>query len=83
MLYNVYAVQDKLAGEAGPPFIAVNDQVALRQYKSMGIPGQLKNEYSLVKIGYYDSVKMSIIPDIVIELITELQKPEVSENDNI
>lgn len=62
MLYNVYVVRDKLAEEAGPPFTAVNDKVALRQFQSMGIPESLKDEYELLKIGYYDSIDVSITP---------------------
>lgn len=76
MLYNVYTVKDKLAEECGPPFIAVNDKVAIRQYKSMGIPESLKNEYSLLKIGYFDSIDVSITPNVVITLITEEDKNE-------
>lgn len=72
MLYNVYTVKDKLAEECGPPFIAVNDKVAIRQFKSMGIPEALKNEYELLNIGYFDSIDVSITPNMVISLpITE------------
>jgi len=69
MLYNVYTVKDLLAEEAGPPFIAVNDKVALRQYQSMGIPESLKDQYELIKIGYYDSIDLSITPDIIYSVI--------------
>lgn len=68
MLYNVYVVKDKLAEEAGPPFVAVNDKVALRQYQSMGIPESLKDEYELLKIGFYDSIDISITPAITYTL---------------
>jgi len=69
MLYNVYTVKDKLAEEAGPPFIAVNDKVAMRQFRQMGIPQSLQNEYELLKIGYFDSIDISITPDIVYNVI--------------
>ncbi|WNK14084.1 MAG: nonstructural protein [Microvirus sp.] len=69
MLYQVYTVKDKLAEEAGPPFIAVNDKVAIRQFKSMGIPLALKDEYELLKIGYFDSIDITIIPDITVNII--------------
>jgi len=71
MLYNVYVVQDHLAEEAGPPFIAVNDKVALRQFNSMTIPEALKKEYSLLKIGYYDSKDLSITPDMIYDVVVQ------------
>jgi len=71
MLYNVYTVKDNLAEEAGPPFIAVNDKVAIRQYKNMGIPESLKKDYQLLKIGYFDSVDVSITPDMIYHVIIE------------
>ncbi|QXP44129.1 MAG: nonstructural protein [Arizlama microvirus] len=79
MLYNVYVVKDKLAQEAGPPFVAVNDKVALRQFKQMGIPEVLKKEYELLKIGYYDSLEVTITPDIVSDLIYLEQEEKEDE----
>jgi len=75
MLYQVYTVKDKLAEEAGPPFIAVNDKVALRQFKQMNIPKSLINEYELLCIGYFDSVDITITPNIVYNPI-ELEEKE-------
>lgn len=69
MLYNVYVVKDKLAEECGPPFTAVNDKVALREYVSIGIPESLKDQYELLCIGYYDSVDVSITPNITYTII--------------
>lgn len=66
MVYNVYTVYDKTAEEAGPPFTAVNNSVAKRQYKQMGIPEALKDEYSLHLIGFYDSKEMTITPNSTI-----------------
>lgn len=77
MLYNVYVVKDKLAEEAGPPFTAVNDKVALRQYQSMGIPESLKDEYELLMIGYFDSVDVSITPHITYSVI----EPQENKNE--
>lgn len=75
MIYNVYVVKDKLAEEAGPPFTAVNNSVAIRQYKQMGIPEALKDEYSLHLIGFYDSKEMTVVP-------SEIAIPvEVEENE--
>lgn len=75
MLYNVYTIKDELAGEAGPPFIAVNDKVAMRNFNKMGIPEALIKEYTLLKIGYFDSIDISITPNMVYTITKE-------ENDN-
>lgn len=75
MLYQVYTVRDKLAEESGPPFIAVNDKVAMRQYKAMNIPDSLKNEYELLMIGYFDSVDTTITPSVVYDVV---ESPEVA-----
>lgn len=64
MLYNVYAVYDKTAEEFGPPFTSVNDGVAKRQYKQMGIPDSIKDEYQLHMIGTYDSKTGDVVPEM-------------------
>lgn len=74
MLYNVYTVYDKTAEEAGPPFVAVNNGVAIREYRNMGIPEALKDEYSLHLIGYYDSKKMDIVPNVTPIIINTIQE---------
>lgn len=74
MIFNVYVVCDKLAEEAGPPFVAVNNAVALRQFKQMNIPEVLKDEYSLHLIGYYDSKEMIITPEVSIIVNTEVDE---------
>lgn len=66
MLHNVYVVYDKLAEEAGPPFIAVNDAVAARKYNDLmrDCPQSLRADYELQMIGYYDSKEPCITPEI-------------------
>jgi len=71
MMYNVYVVYDKVAEEAGPPFCAVNDGIAMRQYASMGIPEALQRDYTLNMIGYYDSKDMCITPHIIISVVSK------------
>lgn len=71
MLYSVYTIKDKLAEECGPPFVAVNDKVALRKYKDLGIPESLKHEYELLMIGLFDSKDCSITPHVVYSLVEE------------
>lgn len=70
MLYNLYTVVDKLAEEAGPPFTAVNDKVAMRKFREMGIPESLKDEYEVRCLGSFDSVGCFITPEMVYTLAT-------------
>lgn len=72
MNFNVYSVRDKLAGEAGPPFIAVNDLVAMRQFKQMGIPESLRNEYELLRVGYWDSLNAELTSHLTYTLSSEV-----------
>lgn len=76
MLYGVYTIKDKLAEEAGPPFIAVNDKVAKRQFKQMNVPVGLKDEYELIKIGWFDSLDCQIIPDLSYTLVVQEDENE-------
>ena len=62
MQYNIYTIYDKTAEEFGPPFIAVNDGVAKREYKNLGIPEALKDEYELHVVGTYESKDGSVLP---------------------
>lgn len=76
MRYNLYVVNDKLAQEAGPIFLAVNDAVALRQFKNLGIPEDLKGEYELLMIGYYDSKEIFITPEIYYSVVEEVKNEQ-------
>lgn len=71
MLYNIYVVNDKMAEEAGPPFVAVNDNVALRHYRNLGIPELVKNDYELLCIGTYDSKGMFVTPELSYMLVNK------------
>lgn len=64
MDYCLYSVYDKTADEYGPVFQAVNDGVAKREYNRLGIPESLKKEYSLHKIGYFDSKTGDVVPEV-------------------
>lgn len=69
MLFNIYVIYDKVAEEAGPPFVAVNDGVALRKYRDMQIPASLKDDYEMRCLGLYDSVGVLVTPEIVYTVI--------------
>lgn len=68
MIMYLYTVYDKVAEEAGPVFQAINDGIAMRQFKSLGIPEALEKDYTLHRIGQYDSKNMEVIPEIVYHL---------------
>lgn len=78
MVFKVYTVWDKVAEEAGPPFIAINDGVALRSFKEMNIIPSLRGDYVLYHIGFYDSVEASITPSLT---ITVLEDTNVKQTD--
>lgn len=69
MVYKVYTVFDKVAEEAGPPFTAINDGVAIRSFKEMNIIPSLRGDYELYHIGFYDSVEASITPAVTITVM--------------
>lgn len=71
MRYNLYVVKDKLAEEAGPPFQAVNDKVAIRHFNAMNIPEALKDEYELLCVGSYDSKEIFIVPEICYSVVNQ------------
>lgn len=53
---NVYTINDRVAEESGPPFIAKNDGVATRQFLAMIRDESVLsvNDYRLLRIGEYD-----------------------------
>lgn len=55
MISNIYVVWDKIAEEAGPPFIAKNDGVAMRNYFRIIEKSNNYKEYELVSIGEFNS----------------------------
>jgi len=58
----LYTVYDRVAEEAGPCFLAINDGVAVRSYRqliqSSGVVAE--DEYVLYRIGSYDSKRMDV-----------------------
>lgn len=60
--YNVYTLRDLSAGEAGPLFIALTDEVAVRSACMMLKDSLYADDYLLVKVAVYDSSSMSITP---------------------
>lgn len=67
MNYRLYCIYDRVAGEAGPLFQAVNDQVAVRQSINVlhTIPLSLRPDYQLLCVGQFDSrtCNIDLLPD--------------------
>lgn len=80
----VYTIYDRVAEEAGPLFLAVNDAVALRSYRqlvqSAGVVAE--EEYTLYKIGSYDSKTMKVdgvplIKVVVPPIMDDMRQPRL------
>lgn len=63
MIFGIFTVFDRVAYEAGPPFVAINAGVARRHYRAIldTIPSVDKDAYRLYRLGSYDSEKMVIL----------------------
>lgn len=59
-VYGMYTLYDIKAGEAGPLFIAKTDEVAVRSVCLSLNETIYPEDYRLVYLGEYDSVKMSV-----------------------
>lgn len=70
MVQNVYAIRDIVANEYGPPFVAVNDAVAIRSFKNI-VPKALKDDYELRLLGFYDNSTGDIVAGIGIVEVSD------------
>lgn len=70
MIFKLYTIFDKVAGDAGPIFCAVNSGVALRQAKAVLKEADNPDDYQLMLIGEYDSTAV-MIDSISAEVITD------------
>lgn len=68
---NLYTVYDILAEKYGPVFESVNDAVATRQFRNMlkDMPDISKEDFQLVKLGYFDRQESKIVPDDEIKIL--------------
>ena len=80
----LYAIYDRVAEEAGPCFIAVNDGVAVRYYRQLieknGVVSQ--DEYVLYRLGSYDSKTMEVMGQepvrvVVPPIMDDLRQPRL------
>lgn len=56
VVLGLYVITDKIAGESGPVFEAVNDGVAARQYQSFFLqyPECNPSDFCMLKLGFVD-----------------------------
>nr|WAE43343.1 MAG: hypothetical protein [Microviridae sp.] len=57
MLVRLYTIMDRVAEDSAPPFAAVNDGVAVRQFRNL-IREMVPAEYALYYLGEYNTVVM-------------------------
>ena len=80
----LYTVYDRVAEEAGPCFLAVNDGVAVRNFRQLLASSSVvaEDEYVLYKIGSYDSKTMIVkavdpVRVMVPPLVDDLAQPRL------
>lgn len=79
----LYAIYDSRAQDFGPVFMAVNDQVAQRQFSMMKIEPQFRDEFEVFYLGSYNSETGIIVPNsprkvVEIEKLEEVTRDEKS-----
>jgi len=70
MITYLYTVHDKVAMQSGPVFEAVNDGVAVRQFRTLMRDVHDERDYALLRVGMMDHETNIIVSD-EIEDITE------------
>lgn len=79
MVYKIYAIYDTVAEEGGPVFCAVNDGVAMRQFRQLVQGTENRNDFELYYLADYDSKCVEISETIksqvpVQEVTAEVKK---------
>lgn len=82
MIYNIYAIRDELAGFL-PPTYDVNDPAAMRNFRvailrSSDSMHYMPSDFSLYRLGMYDSDTGKLIPDEVPTLLMRGESVEDS-----
>lgn len=72
MIYNLYSIQDTLIG-FNAPFIMVNEEVAVREYRNFLSTNKNSADQRLYKIGTFDDSTGTVIP--IVPVIIEGGKP--------
>lgn len=82
-MINVYAVKDDVSGSYNQPFLMVNDQIAVRGFKTLAEDtstdiGKYPTDFSLYRLGEYDE-KTGVILSNVEFLVTAINLLEVKK----
>lgn len=80
----LYAVYDRVAEEAGPCFLAVNDGVAVRNFRQLMTQVSVvsEDEYWLYRVGSYESKTMAVKAEdpvriMVPPLVDDVRQPRL------
>lgn len=83
MTIRLYTIYDRVAEEAGPIFSAINDGVAVRQFRQLSreISPIDKDSYKLYFLGQFDTSVMSITVEVLpSEVMTGMEVTGVTSN---
>lgn len=70
----LYCIYDSRAQESSPPFMAHNDDVAMRMYNHTLRENPYSSDYRLYRVCDYDDTKMSVKAyDFPIEVFSEVK----------
>jgi len=69
MKYRLYSINDRVAGEFGPVFQAVNDGVAIRNYKNLLKEAQSVEDYSLFYLGTFDTQTGDMVAEMKYQVV--------------
>ena len=69
---DLFCIFDELGDKASPPFAAENDEVAVRQYRTLldEVPAFARKDFKLFRIGLFDFQSMDIMSDSLVEIDT-------------
>lgn len=82
-MINVYAVKDDVSSSFNQPFLMVNDQIAIRGFKTLAQDestdiGKYPTDFSLYRLGQYDEKTGVILSDVEF-LVTAINLLEVNK----
>lgn len=68
MLLGIYTVYDRVAAEAGPPYMAKNDGIALRNMNIYLMKIENKEDYELRKLCDFDT-ETCVLSDVGVNIV--------------
>ena len=69
---DLFCIFDELGDKASPPFAAENDEVAVRQYRTLleEVPAFARKDFKLLRVGYFNYVDMHIESCVPVQIDT-------------